>query len=240
MKLSEIEMDLPYIKNGEKVYEIVEEGKEYKEAVRLDYELNWKRKRREFQLSTRCMTSMIERIMIPIETKECWKIIFECFECVEDEEYRSCRNLLGVYYIPILFDSKGYFNLNNLDKKKVIINSIMVGLEKMIDQIPFKVTNIIEACLKITENEYHNEWKWKRPIKIKERKAQIQIIHDVEVVHIYMILMDLNENIIDRKLIVSALPDEWNYSVYLGKIEKVSEDEVALVSKDGKKFSVKI
>ena len=70
MVLKEIEMDLPYVRdiNPEQLSE---------DDIKLDYELNWKEKRRRFQLMTRCMTSMIERIIPRITTKDCWKILVE-------------------------------------------------------------------------------------------------------------------------------------------------------------------
>lgn len=43
MKLSDIELDLPYQKN-EKFISSIQESKtiEYQEALKMDYELNWK------------------------------------------------------------------------------------------------------------------------------------------------------------------------------------------------------
>jgi len=51
----------------------------------------WKEKRRQFQLMTRCMTSMLERIIPRITTKDCWKILIEC---VEKPSGNDCINLL--------------------------------------------------------------------------------------------------------------------------------------------------
>jgi len=54
----------------------------------------------------RCMTSMIERIMHPIITKDCWKILIEC---VENTPRNECINLLGVYSVQIIFDVNTFF-----------------------------------------------------------------------------------------------------------------------------------
>ena len=70
MILKEIEMDLPYVRDTNQEHLSAD-------AIKLAYELNWKEKRRQFQLMTRCMTSMLERIIPRINTKDCWKILIE-------------------------------------------------------------------------------------------------------------------------------------------------------------------
>ena len=83
MLLKEIEMDLPYQRDDLRIENIRRTGGlEYNKAVKKDYELNWKEKRRDFQLMTRCMTSMVSRLLPKIKTEDCWKIIIECSEKV--------------------------------------------------------------------------------------------------------------------------------------------------------------
>ncbi|WP_336758340.1 hypothetical protein [Paenibacillus sp. USHLN196] len=51
MYLKEFDLDLPYILNDESIESIMKIQKcEYNEATKLDYELNWKWKRRSFRL----------------------------------------------------------------------------------------------------------------------------------------------------------------------------------------------
>lgn len=68
MILKEIEMDLPYVRDTDQEYLSAED-------IKLDYESNWKGKQRKFQLMTRCMTSIVERIIPRVTTKDCWKIL---------------------------------------------------------------------------------------------------------------------------------------------------------------------
>lgn len=128
MKLSDIELDLPYQKN-EKFISSIQESKtiEYQEALKMDYELNWKKKRREFQLMTRCMTSMVERIMSPIITEDCWKILIEC---VSDKENQGYKNLLGGYVVQVKVSLDVFYSADNHDKKKMIIGIVLNGIKK--------------------------------------------------------------------------------------------------------------
>lgn len=115
MRLKELELDLPYCKNEEFIRQIQEnENIKYTDAVKQDYRLNWKQKRRDFQLMTRSMTSFVERVMKPVDTKDCWKIVIEC---VDGSAENGFKNLLGVYCIQIEFEFKKFQNLDVKQKK---------------------------------------------------------------------------------------------------------------------------
>lgn len=234
MILREIEMDLPYQKNMEYIQQIQEtEGLRYNEAIRKDYELNWKEKRREFQLMTRCMTSMIERIMLPTHTEDCWKIIFECVNIGVDE---GLKNLLGAYVIQIPLDVTEFYNLPQGDKKKFVVEKILEGLDKVANQLSFDTNNIKQACAQIKEQQYINEWIWKKSIKVNNNTIQIKIQHEVEFVKIYMVLPNKNEVGFEERLLINTIPDERKYSSYLGELKRISENEVALIAKNGERF----
>ena len=75
MRLIAFSLDLPYIKNEENILAIINMcGCERNEAIRQDYELNWKWKRREFVSQTRCMVAFFERLFGYMNTSDCRKI----------------------------------------------------------------------------------------------------------------------------------------------------------------------
>lgn len=233
MKLKEIEMDLPYRKNDKFIQQMQMEGMKYEEAVRKDYDMNWKKIRREFQLMTRCMTAMIERIMLPTDTKDCWKLLIECVEENTDNNY---KNLLGVYVIQVPLEIETFFSAEDYDKKKDVINKIIEAINKLSMQITFELTSIYDACMTIINNNYVNEWIWKKALKIHERSIQIKIRHDVNKLRIYMLILDKYNTVLEQNLLIDTIPDERIYGAYLGKLEKISENEVALITKSGEKF----
>lgn len=122
-------MDWPYHINKEFVQKVQEEqGLGYEEAVRKDYEINWKEKRRTFQLMTRCMTAMLERIMLPVKTKDCWKILVECVNTCADNTY---KNFLGVYAIQVEFDFETFFHAADYEKKGMIIDTLNEAINRI-------------------------------------------------------------------------------------------------------------
>lgn len=83
MIIKEFDLDLPYFPNQEKIKSIMrEKGLTDIDASWLDYEENWKDKRRNFRLDTRCMTAMFERLFEKMKTKDCWKILVECVQTI--------------------------------------------------------------------------------------------------------------------------------------------------------------
>lgn len=226
MILKEIEMDLPYVRDTNQEYLSAD-------AIKLDYELNWKEKRRQFQLMTRCMTSMLERIIPRITTKDCWKILIEC---VEKPSRNECINLLGVYSVQVLFDINMFWKMNSLEKKKYVVNKIGEAMRTIAQYNFFAVEEIQKACNEIVESNYVNEWYWNKPVKSKQVSVQVKVLHEVESVNIYMVFKDSVRNVYKEKFLVSDIPDERAYSKYLGKLEWISVGTARLSTKNGEYF----
>ena len=226
MIFKEIELDLPYV--------IGEHQKHLSsEVIKLDYELNWKEKRRKFQLMTRCMSSMLERIIPRIVTKDCWKILIECVEKLPREE---CTNLLGVYSVQVLFEINEFFEMNCLEKKQYIIKKIKEALRKLSRDDILDVAAICKACDEIVASNYVNEWLWKKPVRLKHKSVQIKVSHEVEHVTIYMAFKDSIANAYEERLLITDIPDERVYTKYLGKLEWLTEREAMLSTRSGEYF----
>lgn len=237
MKLKEIELDMPYKKSEERLQQI-QEKKEVtrQEAIQIDYEINWKEKRRKFQLETRCMTAMIERIMEPVKTRNCWKLLFECYDENESEEDDDIVNLLGVYAVRTKFSLEKFWGGDSYKKKEMIIEAILTKVGRIKNNVPFDLENISVACGQIISLGYVNEWVWGKPLKLNEKYVRIEMKHEVEEMNIYMVFFDAKDKILNKILLITAIPDEWNYYEYLGKLERISDNSVALVTKKGERL----
>lgn len=229
MRLLEVEMDLPYQLNEKFVSGKQEEVIDYQDALKIDYESNWKEKRREFQLMTRCITSMIERIMKPIETKDCWKILIECVENSESIDY---KNLLGVYVIQVKIELETFYLVDDYKKKEIMVEIILKGINQLSKNVSFNLNNITDACMKIIANNYVNEWTWRR-IKIDNKILDIRIEHEIRELNIIMLITLSNGVAEKRETIIKTIPDERVYSQYLGKLVRLSNREVVLIDKSG-------
>ena len=226
MLLKEIEMDLPYVRD-------IDQEQLSEDDIKLDYELNWRKKRRQFQLMTRCITSMIERIIPSITTKDCWKILIEC---VEKTTRNEIKNLLGVYCVQVPFDVNIFWEMNSLNKKKYVVTKIREAIRTIAQYDSLDVEEIENACNKVEDLNYVNEWYWNKPVKCNRISAQVKVLHEVESVTIYLVFKDSTKKSYKEKILVSDIPDERIYSKYLGKLEWISVGTARLSTKSGEYF----
>ena len=217
MILKELQMDIPFIRKG------------YDNNSIEEYESTWKWKRRQFQLMTRCMTSMIERMLPSLKTKDYWKILIEC---VDDNPKYGFTNMLGVCVIQIKFDIDSFFEMEDIDKKRYVISKIIDTMSLLSLHGLSEVDVIKDVCNDIIIKDYVNEWYWKKNVKKKDNTVQIKLVHDIDEISIYMVF-NPNSNTMVEKLLLKTVPDEWIYSKYLGELEWVSDTKAQLITKEG-------
>lgn len=90
---------------------------EYHVATKFDYDLNWKEKRRSFSLETRCVTAMYERLFVKMKTVDCWKILIECVETINEERI---LNLSGVVSVQVEYSINDFNSLSDYEKKNAL------------------------------------------------------------------------------------------------------------------------
>ena len=151
------------------------------------------------------MTSMLERIIPRINTKDCWKILIEC---AEKPSRNDCINLLGVYSVQVFFDINMFWEMNSFEKKKYVVKKIREAIGIIAQHDFFAVEEIQKACDEIVDSNYVNEWYWNKPVKLKQMSVQVKVLHEVESVNIYMVFKDSVKNVYIEKLLVSEIPDE--------------------------------
>lgn len=179
------------------------------------------------------MTAMIERIMEPVKTEDCWKLLFECYEESEEDEIVK---LLGVYVVRTKFCLEKFWEGDNFNKKKMIIETILKKINEIKKNITFDLENVNMACEKIITLGYVNEWVWGKPLKLGKKYVCIEMKHEVQEMYIYMVFFYAKGEIINKILLAHAVPDEWNYYEYLGKLVKISDNSAALITKKGEQL----
>jgi len=233
--LSEFDLDLPYIADEDKINAIMNEKNCLRnEATKLDYEKNWKDKRRQFRLETRNISAMFERLFGRMETKDCSKILVECVDDVKEEQV---LNFLGVCTVQVKFSYNSFSASNDYQKKKETLDLLMEGTKIVVENENWNIKPFETVYFKIREANYTNEWVWKKPVKSADKKFSAEVLcqHGVESIQIYIVLRDKNGTKLDKKIVISELPDEFAYAEHLGEVKWLSDNEVALVNKKGDK-----
>lgn len=233
MIFKEIAFDLPYIANESNVIRIMSEKNCLRnEVTKLDYEQNWKAKRRNFSLQTRCVSSMFERLMGKIVTKNCSKLLIEC---VANNNEMVIMEFSEVSSIKMQFDYDNFLLLDGLEKKKMLLDLIMKGVETLTQKENLDYEQFVSVYNQIGQSNYLNQWTWKKNIKSpsKEYSAELMITHDIELVLFTVIIKDKKGNVVKTEDILTELPDEYAYSKHLGSLSWSNEREVMLKNKKG-------
>ena len=143
---------------------------------------------------------------------------------------------MGVYVIQIEFDLNKFLTADDYNKKKIVIDTVLQGIKKLSNTVLFELDNIADACMQIVNSEYINEWIWGKTIRLKGKIARVKIKHEIDSVDIFIVFVNRDNIIIKEELVISAIPDVRAYAHYLGKLERISEELVALTDKSGKEL----
>ena len=143
---------------------------------------------------------------------------------------------MGVYSIQVPFDISTFWEMNSLNKKKYVVTKIREAIRIIAQYNFFDVGEIENACNKVENLNYVNEWHWSKPVKCKQISAQVKVLHDVERVTISLVFKDSAQKSYREKILVSDIPDERVYSKYLGKLEWISVGTARLSTKNGEYF----
>ena len=235
MQFMKFELDLPYIPDEEFVARIIKNsGCNRTEATKQDYEANWKAKRREFALQTRCTSSFFERVAAHPAGKSCRKILVECISNATEQHIRQA---LGVIFVPVQFDYNMFISLDDFGKKKYSLAILMDGIRKIALHCNWSMTPFDSACSAVVDANYCNECFWQKSAKNPHNgfTAKILLQHEVGVIHISIVIQSKNGDIIAQKTIISELPDEYAYDQHLGSIKWSSNTQVMLSNQNNNK-----
>jgi len=231
MYLSSFDFDLPYIENIKSINSLMNAQKcTYEEALKIDYILNWKEKRRNFRLETRCITSMFERLLGKFKNEKCQKIIIECSE---NNIESSILNFSGIITVQLQMNHEKFLKKKDIEKKEVTLKLLMKGIKKVAINENWNLDPFENISEIVKSNKYSNEWIWKKPIKNlnKSYSAEVLCQHSVKNMDIFIIVKEINGDEIYREKIISELPDEWAYSKHLGELKWMSNSEIGLTNK---------
>jgi len=238
--LEEIELDLPYVIDTDRTNKIIKDKLcTPDEAIKVDYEQNWKQKRRKFSLETRCMTALFERLLGKFQADNCKKILIECVDYAIENKI---LNFSGVYTVQVKFDYKSFSCSSKEEKKIKALNAIWEGINKVSKQNEWEMTSFKAVYSKICDINYVNEWVWKKTKNAeKDLSAEVFMQHEIDWMNISILIKDKFGKEIFLEKIISELPDEYAYSKHLGKLKWTSNRSVSLVNKkNDKEWKVKV
>lgn len=228
LKLKEFDFDYPYEKNEDYIQRLLDNGHEYLQATKKDYEKNHKASRINFRMQTRCITAFVERLVEKVNTPNFWKILINCGSNIEKNENKVVG---GVYEVDYELNIEEFMYLSDIEKKMMTLQVLKETVIKVFEELQIDSADFEKACEQIKNCNYKNEWIWKKT-KNKNFIAEIVLIHEVKKAQIFLRIYK-NKEYIREFEVLSTYPDEFYFSQYLGRIKWVDDKTVVIEQKNG-------
>lgn len=244
MFLRDMQLDVPYRdkERSEFIKNIMKEHNcTYKQALRIDYDRNWKFPiRRRFLLETNCIVAMFLRLLGKYKNEDCKKIVVDC---VENVKKNKGFNVMGIYTIEQKVDYNEFFLKDDKEKKQFALNVIKQSIAKVAREKKWDISPFEEVFKKIIELDYNNFWTWGKKVKSpsKQYTAEVYLEHEVKNIDIYVLIRDKQGDIVKKQLVITELPDEYAYFKHLEKLIWLSDNEVLLINRSNdRQWSVQL
>jgi hypothetical protein len=166
-----------------------------------EFELCWpgqtKERKREFQLQTRCVTALFERLFPKFRTANCWKVLAECVGQSTREQY---RNQGGVYVLETETDVDHFFYLPDEEKKRWTLETLRGALDRLVKQTDWPAEPFLDTYRRARFLNLVNRWVWRKPILSPSRRflAEVLIEHEVQACDISIVVSDRNKREVAR------------------------------------------
>lgn len=232
--LRDIDLDLPYPENGGKIKALMSQHSFTKaEAIRFDYEENWKRKRMVFRDEVRCIASLYTFLLGRFPNERSKKVMINCVESPGEEVHTTTD---GFTEVSVKLGIDSYFSLSDKEKKKHIIEKINEGLIKVINEYSWDPEVFIRITSEIKERNYVNEYVWAQKSSPDRRYiAEVFCQHDLDSFTAILNIRDKKSgDLVKTKKVLQERPHELIFTQYLGDLKWVSDRTVTMTHRGRK------
>lgn len=233
--LKDIDLDLPYYENKTSIKELINKQNIHeKDAILLDYEMNWKEKRMNFRDEIRCIADLYLYHLGKFQTQETKKIMINCVERVHNNEIRNCD---GFTEVEVEFDYRTYTEFEKEEKKKFILEKLYEGVLKVGEAYKWEIPILNLAYQKVIEANYKNEYVWKQKVSPSRKyAAEIFCQHDIDNYTVTMnIKVRSTDELLKSELLIVEKPNEFAFVKHLGNLKWISNTEVVFSNKNKSK-----
>lgn len=218
MILKEFDLDLPYIEGSPE-----------------DYKLNWKHKRIKFNNECRCVAAMAERYFkeYRYKTPFSWKLMVSCYSELDNVKNKFVKS--EVYEANMRFDIDRYFTSTANDKKLMIFEVLKEGVLEIVKEEGWISEPFKEVFSKMEDEQLKNIYQLGKFSYNSKRHLNAAIVceHEINEFKMFIIIRDSSGREIAKKLVINEVPNEWSFHKHLGKLQWLSDHEVALINKKG-------
>ncbi len=189
-----------------------------------------------FRMQTRCICAHVEYYWKPKVKWDFWKIVINCSQ---KNEENNITNFSDIYIAKCCLDYKEYFNLDNCEKKKLILNIIEQTISEILLKNNLETDSFRNACEKVRQDNYLKQLIVTKKKSPEGLKAEIWGVHDINQYQLLFVVKD-KKQILTKQLIETSLPDEFCFAPLGGTLSWVAERKVEYHSKQNRLYSMDI
>ncbi|MGV2942481.1 hypothetical protein AB5I83_23240 [Mesobacillus sp. LC4] len=221
-------MDLPYIEKDEDIKRVMaRHSLTETEAIRFDYEENWKQKRMLFRDQVRCIAGLYTFLLGRFPNDRTKKIMINCMESPSDGVQTTTDGFTEVS-VKLALDS--YFSLSDFDKKTLILEKIDEGIIKVANEFSWEQNVFNRISAEIKDRNYINEYVWtQKSSPDRKYMAAMFCTHDIDYFNAMLKIRDKKSGeLIKSKNVLEERPHELIFTQYLGDLRWISDRTVAI------------
>lgn len=233
MILKNIQFDLPYREDETNIRRImVHENCSYEDAYKIDYDLNWRFKRRfRFEEESRCIVAMFFRLLRRYDNKDCKKIVISCTEKNTRTDFGPVIGICVVNYA--LKSADDFLNMDDKSKKECFFNILKESITTLAKAKDWDLTQLEKTLDQIEKSQFNNYWTYGKRKRSPNKlyTAELYIEHEVTELRFFILIRNNDGDIIKQKLIYKEEPREWYYTKHCGVLTWLSDAVVSINDK---------
>lgn len=191
----------------------------------------------DFFMQTKCVTNYFGRLNKKKISCGFYRLIIKCCKTPPDNNFVE---MLGVCTVNVAFDYEAYLNLSINEKKACALCTLLEGLEIASSHFGWDMDVFYSISNQIVQNNYVNEWAWKKRLRNKDGGYYVEVIASVEwdAFRLFVKLNNSQKELLCKKVVYKELPDDRLYLDIFGKVEWSSDTELTIYDKNKKIISV--
>lgn len=186
---------------------------------------------RKFTLFNRSVCAHFERHFKTIDTENIYRVIVKLSDNDDrDGKIEESSSVLKYYKN---FDFIGFYKLNELARKKVLLDTLFDSLIELCDMFDWSKSGFSEAYEIVVKENFFNNYNFKRKMN-RNRKLVAEIIcnHGPAKFDCNLLVKTKEGKELFTKLLFSEEPDEFLFNSLLGDIKWIDNETLAVLKKD--------
>jgi hypothetical protein len=188
--------------------------------------------RTAFRTAVRHVTAHYERYLPVLETEGVWKVLVECLAV--GDEGAAPHNEFGVAVVQSTFPFAEFASGSIRVRNELALRTAHTGALRVARYYGWPEAPFETARAGVIGDDFHNVWVWKSKRHAKSRRnGELRCEHEHDAFRAWLVIKDAVGRALAEKQVIQEQPSERSFVPLLGKLDWVSDQAVALISKAG-------